>query len=157
MPQHTELTLCQTHHTADRPPPAGHCHGARGTDVPAAPEAAPRRPQPLLVPPRWAPAAGARAPRTATLAHQDTSYSEDPTVKVAGSSCTGDTGGSSQAAALRCRHHALLCLRLFPRGLTAEQASLNVWGIQGRYVELVATAHTPTDLPGRAHDRLEVQ
>lgn len=99
----------------------------------------------------------ARAPRTATLAHQDTSYSEDPTVKVAGSSCTGDTGGSSQAAALRCWHHALLCLRLFPRGLTAEQASLNVWGIQGGYVELVATAHTPTDLPGRAHDRLEVQ
>lgn len=147
------------HRAADRPPPAGHCHGAQGTDVPAAAQGS----SPTAPATPGAPALGtgcrrrARALRTAVLAHQDASYSEDPTVKVAGSSCTGHIEGSSQAAAPCCRHHALLCLRLFPHGLTAEQASLNVWGIQGGYAELVATAQTPTDLPGRAHDHLEVQ
>lgn len=160
MPQRTELTLCQTHRTVPPTDPLllGTATGHRAPMSPLQPKAAPRPPQPLLVPPRWAPAAGAEpVPSVQPCWHTRMRVTPRIPPYRWQAAAVRDIPGGRVKQQLCCQHHALLCLRLFPHSLTAEQASLNIWGIQGGYAELVATAQTRTDLPGRARDRLEVQ
>lgn len=161
MPWRAEFTLCQTHHAAL---PTDLLLLGTATEHEAA--LSPRSRSPRQLPgcasrsrcPR-----SARAVRTAVRAHRGASDSENPTVKVAGSGCTGgitkhgDTGGQvgqqlSATGTTRCSARASS-----HTGLTADQAPLHVWGIQGRYAELGAAAQTPTDLPGHAQDGLEGQ